>query len=211
MDNKYPFTNTPLPYAYNALEPCIDEKTMILHHDRHLQAYIDKLNTLMRDCKLLQRMSLNEILKNPCRVPEEIRRDIINNAGGVYNHRFYFYGMAPDCHGLERGALHRKMSECFTSFEVFKNEFTSAALSVFGSGYAWLVCDGKKLKIITTKNQDTPLCKGFLPLLNIDVWEHAYYLKHYNDRKAYIEDFIKVVNWSMAEKRLLSQRMNPNF
>ena len=89
--------------------------------------------------------------------------------------------------------------------EIFKNEFSKAAMSVFGSGYAWLVCDGKKLKIITTKNQDTPLCRGFVPILNIDVWEHAYYLKHYNDRKAYIEDFIKVVNWTMAEKRLCSQ------
>ena len=114
--------------------------------------------------------------------------------------------MSPDCHGLERGALHRKMSESFTSFENFKNEFTDAAMSVFGSGYAWLVYDGKKLKIITTKNQDTPLCRGFIPILNIDVWEHAYYLKHYNDRKAYIEDFVKAVNWSMAEKRLCNQK-----
>ena len=179
---------------------------MILHHDRHLQAYIDKLNLLMSECRQLQKLSLQEILKNPCRIPEEKRRDVINNAGGVYNHRFYFNGMSPDCHGLERGALHRKMSESFTSFENFKNEFTDAAMSVFGSGYAWLVYDGKKLKIITTKNQDTPLCRGFIPILNIDVWEHAYYLKHYNDRKAYIEDFVKAVNWSMAEKRLCNQK-----
>lgn len=206
MDNKYPFINTPLRYPYNALEPYIDEKTMILHHDRHLQAYIDKLNLLMSECRQLQKLSLQEILKNPCRIPEEKRRDVINNAGGVYNHRFYFNGMSPDCHGLERGALHRKMSESFTSFENFKNEFSDAAMSVFGSGYAWLVYDGKKLKIITTKNQDTPLCRGFIPILNIDVWEHAYYLKHYNDRKAYIEDFVKAVNWAMAEKRLCNQK-----
>lgn len=206
MDNRYPFTNTPLRYPYNALEPYIDEKTMILHHDRHLQAYIDKLNSLMSDCKQIQRLSLHEILKNSCRIPEEKRRDVLNNAGGVYNHRFYFNGMSPDCRGLERGILHRKMSESFTSFENFKNEFTAAAMSVFGSGYAWLVYDGKKLKFITTKNQDTPLCRGFIPILNIDVWEHAYYLKHYNDRKSYIDDFIKVVNWATAEKRLCNQK-----
>lgn len=116
MDNKYPFVNTPLRYPYNALEPYIDEKTMILHHDRHLQAYIDKLNLLMSECRQLQKLSLQEILKNPCRIPEEKRRDVINNAGGVYNHKFYFNGMSPDCHGLERGALHRKMSESFTMF-----------------------------------------------------------------------------------------------
>lgn len=204
MNHFYPFVNTPLPYAYNALEPYIDEKTLHLHHDRHLQTYIDNLNKLMDENPALQQFSLEELLTRWCRLPQHLQIPARNNAGGVFNHRFYFDSMKEPGTSCQTPRLFDAMSLQFKSPEDFKSQFKGAALSVFGSGYAWLVSSGGRLKIITTANQNTPPLNTMTPLLNIDVWEHAYYLKHYNVRAAYIDDWFRVINWATVEKRLLA-------
>lgn len=200
MENRYPYVNTPLPYAYDALEPFIDEKTMHLHHDRHLQTYIDNLNGLLRDCPALQCLPLEKLLTSPCHIPAPLAVPVRNNAGGVYNHRFFFAGMAPPSGAMVRGRLYCEIDRQFGGLDRFKTLFKAQALEVFGSGYAWLVQEGGRLKITTTPNQDTPLARGQYPLLTIDVWEHAYYLKHYNQRAAYIDDWFAVVDWNRAEQ-----------
>ena len=203
MNHFYPFVNTPLPYAYNALEPYIDEKTMHLHHDRHLQTYIDNLNKLMDENPALQQFSLEELLTRWCRLPQHLQIPVRNNAGGVFNHRFYFDSMKEPGTSCQTPRLFDAMSLQFKSPEDFKSQFKGAALSVFGSGYAWLVSPGGRLKLNTTANQNTPPLDTMMPLLNIDVWEHAYYLKHYNVRAAYIDDWFRVINWEVVEKRFL--------
>ncbi|MEA5085205.1 MAG: superoxide dismutase [Lachnospiraceae bacterium] len=198
MNKFYPFDNPPLPYAYDALEPYIDTKTMKLHHDKHLQAYVDNLNRLLENSRF-QNMSLEQLIYNADRLPEEISVPIRNNAGGVYNHWFYFEGMGNSKVKLPIGNLLQAINNEFGGFEKFKDEFSKAAMSVFGSGYAWLVNDDGKLKIITTPNQNNPIAQGLCPILTIDVWEHAYYLKNYNVRKEYIDNWFNVVNWEVAE------------
>lgn len=204
MNNFYPFVNTPLPYAYNALEPYIDEKTMRLHHDRHLQTYIDNLNKLLEENPALQQFSLEKLLTRWCRLPQHLQVPVRNNAGGVFNHRFYFNSMKEPGAPCEAPRLFDEMSLQFKSPEDFKSQFKEAALSVFGSGYAWLVSHGGRLKIITTANQNTPPLNSMTLLLNIDVWEHAYYLKHYNMRAAYIDDWFHLINWEAVEGRFLA-------
>lgn len=204
MNNFYPFVNTPLPYAYNALEPYIDEKTMRLHHDRHLQTYIDNLNKLLEENPALQQFSLEKLLTHWCRLPQHLQVPVRNNAGGVFNHRFYFNSMKEPGAPCEAPRLFDEMSLQFKSPEDFKSQFKEAALSVFGSGYAWLVSHGGRLKIITTANQNTPPLNSMTLLLNIDVWEHAYYLKHYNMRAAYIDDWFHLINWEAVEGRFLA-------
>ena len=200
MENRYPYVNTPLPYAYDALEPFIYEKTMHLHHDRHLQTYIDNLNGLLRDCPALQCLPLEKLLTSPCHIPASLAVPVRSNAGGVYNHRFFFAGMAPPSGAMVRGRLYCEIDRQFGGLDRFKTLFKAQALEVFGSGYAWLVQEGGRLKITATPNQDTPLARGQYPLLTIDVWEHAYYLKHYNQRAAYIDDWFAVVDWNRAEQ-----------
>ncbi len=191
----YIFKNYPLPYSYNALEPFIDEKTMRLHHDRHLQTYIDNLNKLLISYPQYQSMTLEELIAAAQTADEPLKTGILRNAGGAYNHFFFFDGLMPR-RQMPFGNILSLLNRDFGSAENFKKEFTGAALSVFGSGYAFLVLDGDgNLKIVTTRNQMTPLSAGYKPLLNLDVWEHAYYLKHYNDRAAYINDFFNIINW----------------
>ena len=197
----YPFINTPLPYSYDALEPFIDEETMYLHHDRHLQTYIDNLNRFLEEHPSLQKFSLEELLSIWRRRPCHLQTPLRNNAGGVYNHRFYFDSMTPPGSSCSAPRLFEAMSCQFGSPENFRSQFKEAALSVFGSGYAWLVLDRRRLKIVTSANQNTPLTCSRTLILNIDVWEHAYYLKHYNLRADYIDDWFRVVNWKMAENR----------
>lgn len=199
MDNFYPFENTPLPYSYDALEPYIDTKTMELHHNRHLQTYIDNLNKALNPHPELQNLSLEFMLKNLCRLPAELSLALRRNGGGVYNHRFYFDSMTTA--STLNPQLENELTTAFGSFEAFKERFKNAALSVFGSGYGWLVYNGENYSIITTKNQNTPDLKLYIPLLNIDVWEHAYYLKHYNERNKYIDDWFNVVNWEKVYMR----------
>ena len=198
MQDYYRFVNLPLPYSYTAMEPYIDVQTMYLHHDKHLQTYIDNLNKALKDAPRLQRISLEELLFYADELPEELRVPVKNNGGGVYNHRFYFSGLSND-EGVPSVYLLDAIVRDFGSFESFKDQFKAAALSVFGSGYAWLVAGrGGRLKIITTMNQDTPIPLSVCPILNIDVWEHAYYLKHKNVRADYVDDWFHVVNWKKA-------------
>lgn len=201
MNEHYPFVNPPLPYAYDALEPFIDTKTMQLHHDRHLQTYVNNLNNTLKDHPELQSWSLEKLIYNADKLPLAIRQPIKNNGGGVYNHIFYFDGMTNSETRSQAGTLYPAIIRDFGSVERFYNEFKNQALSVFGSGYAWLVIDQNgKLRIVTSANQDTPLVQNFCPVAAIDVWEHAYYLKHYNERAAYIDDWFNVVNWERASE-----------
>lgn len=199
MNEHYPFVNPPLPYAYDALEPYIDTLTMHLHHDRHLQTYVNNLNNVLKDYPELHCWSLERLICNANGLPASIRQSVINNGGGVYNHIFYFNGMS----GLETrsqaGMLSNAIVRDFTSAENFFDVFKKQALSVFGSGYAWLVVDQSgRLKVVTSANQDTPIAQNLCPVMAIDVWEHAYYLKHYNERAAYIDDWFHVINWERA-------------
>ena len=201
MKNEYyPFVNLSLPYAYDALEPFIDEKTMMLHHDRHLQAYIDNLNDVLKRHPGLQGLSLIQLLTSAPWLPEKLQTDVRRNAGGVFNHRFYFDLLKNPSEGCPSGMLGQAVDSRFGGCEKLKEELKKAALSVFGSGYAWLVSDYGALEIITTPNQDCPIEKGLYPVLAADVWEHAYYLKHYNDRSDYLDDLFDIINWQQAEK-----------
>jgi Fe-Mn family superoxide dismutase len=205
MENEYyPFTNLPLPYDYNAMEPYIDEKTMRLHHDRHLQTYIDNLNRILEENPDLQKLSLRELILSVPRLPYPVQLGVLNNAGGVYNHRFYFDVLANPAKQQPERKLAEAIARDFGGIEAFCREFKKAALSVFGSGYAWLVSDRGSLKIVTTPNQNTTLSMGLCPIINIDVWEHAYYLKHYNVRADYIEDWFRILNWEKAEENFTS-------
>ncbi len=205
MENTcYPFVNLPLPYPYHGLEPFIDRETMYLHHDRHLQTYIDNLNGILRQHPGLQKPSLERLIQCASSYPKELQMAIRNNAGGVYNHRFFFRGLKNPAPGEPMGALGKAIQEQFGGFGQFREQWKAAALSVFGSGYAWLVLEGTCLRIITTQNQNSPVERGLWPILTIDVWEHAYYLKHYNVRADYIEDWMHVIDWEQAKKRFLA-------
>lgn len=196
MEEHYPFTNEPLPYAYDALEPYIDERTMELHHSRHLQTYVDNLNEIVSRYPGLQRMSLKELILNVPFYPWDIQQPLLDNAGGVYNHKFFFAHMSPNGNRRPSEELQRKIEKEYGSYEAFEQILKEYALSVFGSGYAWLVMDGREnLEMIITHNQDVPFQRNRKPLMGIDVWEHAYYLKHYNDRSSYVDDWLQVVNW----------------
>ena len=199
-DNYYPFVNTPLPYAYSALEPFIDEKTMQLHHDKHLQTYINNLNAILKEQPHLQRLSLEQLIYNSAKLPQKLQTTIRNNAGGVYNHRFFFEGLIKSTQNEPYGKLATEIERQFGSYDNFHEAMKTEAMSVFGSGYAWLIYRKGRLNIITTANQNCPVEQGFSPILAIDVWEHAYYLKHYNVRADYIDDWFKIINWSNAEK-----------
>ena len=201
MNKHYPFENPPLPYAYDALEPYIDTLTMHLHHDRHLQTYIDNLNKALADYPALHGMSLEQLLTNADRLPAAIQTAVTNNGGGVYNHIFYFNGMSPSDTRNQAGELAGAIVQDFGSVDAFFEAFKKAALAVFGSGYAWLVIDRSgNLKIVKLANQNTPIAKGLCPIVTIDVWEHAYYLKHYNERAKYVDDWFHVADWSRAGK-----------
>lgn len=200
MQNRYyPFVNMPLPYEYSALEPYIDEKTMYLHHNRHLQNYIDKLNETLEKFPGLQRLSLEQLICSAAKFPREIHSAITDNAGGVYNHRFFFEGLS-HCKSNPSGKLLCAIEKQYKSTDNFYSEFKSAALSVFGSGYAWLTSNNGTLKIIASANQNSFAGGIFRPILTIDVWEHAYYLKHYNMRADYIDDWFNIINWKFAEE-----------
>ena len=204
MENcRYPFINQPLPYADAALEPYIDEETMHLHHDRHLQTYIDNLNAALKNEPALKNMTLEQLLRNSGKFPKRIQTGVINNAGGVYNHRFFFNGLSPSSDPGCAPNLTKELACRFGSMENFYELFKNAALSVFGSGYAWLVYGRCGLRIMTTPNQNSPVEQGFYPILALDVWEHAYYLNYFNKRSDYIDNWYKIISWSEAEKNFL--------
>lgn len=200
------FKLNPLPYAYDALEPYIDKETMILHHDRHQQAYVDNLNKVISTRPELGSKSLEDLLSNPSILPRDVRQIIIDNTGGVYNHNFFWTIMGANKGGNPHGDLLKSIERDFGSFESFKEKFTQSALSRFGSGWAWLVSNDKgKLAIMSTLNQDSPISSGLKPIVAIDVWEHAYYLKYKNERNKYIENWWNVVDWDQANKNYLSK------
>jgi Fe-Mn family superoxide dismutase len=207
----YKFELFRLPYAFDALEPHIDALTMQIHHDRHLKAYTDKLNAALKPCPELHDKTLEWLLCNVNNLPAKIRAEVRNNGGGVYNHIYYFAGMSPNSgdSGDSRNSEERvpdralgiKIEQAFGSWEAFKEKFKACALELFGSGYLWLAGNRRgQLKILSTCNQDTPISRGFCPIMCLDLWEHAYYLKHYNDRAGYIDDWFAVLNCDFAEK-----------
>lgn len=191
-----------LNYSYEALEPHIDSKTMEIHHTKHHQAYIDNVNKALEGQDKLKDLSVEELLKSLNEVPEEIRTAVRNNGGGHYNHSLFWEIMSPNGGGKPEGKLAKKIDEDLGGFEKFKEEFKKAALGRFGSGWAWLVLDGDKLAVVSTPNQDNPISEGKKPLLGIDVWEHAYYLKYQNKRADYIDAFWNVVDWKKVEETL---------
>jgi Fe-Mn family superoxide dismutase len=190
----------PLPYPYSALEPYIDTKTMEIHHAKHHAAYVNKLNEALSKHPELETKSLEDMLKGLNSVPEDIRTAVRNHGGGHYNHSFFWQIMAPQAGGSPKGELIEAIHNAFGSLEKFKEQFNTAALNRFGSGWAWLVVKEGKLTVYSTPNQDNPLMEGDFPLLGIDVWEHAYYLKYQNRRQEYIENWWNIVNWPKAEE-----------
>lgn len=189
------YTLPDLPYAYDALEPYIDEETMHLHHDKHHNTYVTNLNAAIEKHPELGEKSVEELLADFDSVPEDIKTAVRNNGGGHANHSFFWEILAPNAGGEPTGAIKEAIEETFGSFDDFKEEFKTAATGRFGSGWAWLVIKDGKLAITSTANQDSPLMDGQTPVLGLDVWEHAYYLKYKNVRPDYINAFWSVVNW----------------
>ena len=193
-----------LPYAYDALEPNLDEETMRIHHDKHHQAYLDKFNAALEKHPALFDMTVEEILKNLKTIPEDIQTAVRNNGGGFYHHSLFWEMMSPDG-GTPSDDLTAALASTFGGLEEFKEKFTQEAALHFASGWTWLVQDSEnKLSIISTDNQDSPVTKGLLPLLGLDTWEHAYYLKYQNRRPEYIKAWWDVVNWNYVNKKLNS-------
>ncbi len=197
--NKYPYEAIPLKFPYNALEPYIDEETMHLHHDKHYQTYINKLNAALEPYPYLQQLTIDQLLSNPAVIPYEARLNIMHNAGGVYNHALFFNNLAPAGQGahLPYDGLLDEINRDFGSFDEFKKQFNDSARGVFGSGWTYLArLPGGKLTIFNTKNQDTPLRFGLEPILLLDEWEHAYYLKYKNERDKYIDNMWNVLTFN---------------
>lgn len=190
-----------LAYAYDALEPYIDARTMEIHHTKHHQAYITNLNGALEKAPELAGKSLVELLSDLNAVPEAVRTVVRNHGGGTYNHNLFWEIMGPKAGGAPKGELAKAIESAFTSFDNFKAEFEKAAMGRFGSGWAWLAKKGGGLVVVSTANQDTPLSEGMTPIFGIDVWEHAYYLNYQNRRADYVSAFWNVVNWdAVAEK-----------
>lgn len=193
-----PFEVKPLNYPYDALEPYIDKNTMMIHHDKHYKNYVDKLNDAIKKYPNLYSYSLTDLLTNLDCLPDSVAVTIKNNGGGVYNHEFFFNIMTNKTTSPS-GNLEKSINRDFGSFDKFKEEFKKTALDVFGSGWAWLVSDKEgNLSIIKTSNQDTPITLNLIPIIGIDVWEHAYYLRYQNNRGNYIDSWFNVVNWDKA-------------
>ncbi len=193
-----------LEYEYDALEPHIDEATMRVHHGKHYATYVSKYNDAVKGTEFEDK-PLHEVLAdNASKVPQDIRQAVINNGGGAHNHAHFWEMMAPAGQGgggEPTGELGQAITSTFGSFESFKEEFKQAALTRFGSGWAWLVKEGDQLKVTSTANQDSPVMQGQMPILGLDVWEHAYYLKYQNKRPDYVDGFFNVVNWDFCNKR----------
>ncbi|RKD21022.1 superoxide dismutase [Ammoniphilus oxalaticus] len=190
-----------LPYAANALEPHVDEETMNIHHGRHHQAYVNNLNAALEGHDNLSSKSIEDLIADLDAVPENIRGAVRNNGGGHANHALFWEIMSPNGGGTPTGDLANDINSTFGSFDKFKEEFAKAAATRFGSGWAWLIVDNGKLAVTSTPNQDSPIMEGKTPILGLDVWEHAYYLKYQNKRPDYVSAFWNVVNWDEVSKR----------
>ncbi|HFN2293979.1 TPA: superoxide dismutase [Enterococcus faecium] len=195
------YTLPDLPYAYDALEPYIDEETMHLHHDKHHNTYVTNLNSAIEKYPELGEKTIEELLSDMDAIPTDIKTAVRNNGGGHANHSFFWEIMAPNAGGEPTGEIKEAINEAFGDFSSFKEEFKKAAAGRFGSGWAWLVMENGKLAITSTANQASPLMEGKTPILGLDVWEHAYYLKYKNVRPDYIAAFWNVINWDEVNKR----------
>ncbi len=204
-NSAYPFKLPELGYPYDVLEPYIDAQTMQIHHDKHNAAYVENLNKALAQApESVQKLSLEEILQKLDTIPENIRTAVRNNAGGQYNHSFFWKILKKNDGGQPGGDLAKAIDATFGGYPAFQAKFSEAAMKVFGSGWAWLVSDGKKLSITSTPNQDTPISKPNeqeTPIVGIDVWEHAYYLKYQNRRAEYVKAFWNVINWDYAAEQ----------
>ena len=194
------YTLPELPYAYDALEPYMDVETMHLHHDKHHNTYVTNLNAAIEKHPELGEKSVEDLISDMNAIPEDIRTAVRNNGGGHANHTFFWKIMAPNAGGQPTGAIKEAIDETFGSFDEMKAALKTAATGGFGSGWAWLVVNNGKLEITSTPNQDSPLMDGQTPVLGLDVWEHAYYLKYKNVRPDYIEAFWNVVNWDKVNE-----------
>ncbi|MFS8639763.1 MAG: superoxide dismutase [Symbiobacteriaceae bacterium] len=202
-----PYELPPLPYDYNALEPHIDEQTMRIHHDRHHATYVNNLNAALEKYPEWQNKPIEDLLRQIDRIPEDIRTAVRNNGGGHANHTLFWQIMGPNGGGQPSGALADAINSKFGSFEQFKEQFSKTAVSHFGSGWAWLVVDENgELQVYSLPNQDSPYMKNHTPILGIDVWEHAYYLKYQNKRPDYVAAWWNVVNWDEVAKRYEAAR-----
>jgi Fe-Mn family superoxide dismutase len=202
-----PFSLPALPYAPDALEPYIDKMTMEIHHGKHHGGYVNNLNKAVESASQLAGKTVEELLANNCSiVPENIRTAVRNNGGGHINHSMFWQIMAPKAGGQPSGKVADALKNTFGSFDSFKEKFTAAALGRFGSGWAWLVINSGKLEITSTANQDSPVMEGKYPVMGLDVWEHAYYLKYQNRRNEYINAWWNVVNWPAIDKRFGSAK-----
>ena len=194
------FTLPDLPYAKDALEPHIDARTMEIHHDKHHAAYTTNLNAALEKHPELAGKSVEELVSDLSKVPEGIRTAVQNNGGGYLNHNLFWTIMGPNGGGKPSGDLAAAIDSAFGSFDAFKEQLSAAAATRFGSGWAWLVVSGGKLKIYSTANQDSPLMQGDKPVLGLDVWEHAYYLNYQNRRPDYVKAFFEVLDWGAVAK-----------
>ncbi len=197
----YPFQLPPLPYAYNALEPYIDAMTMQIHHDKHHGAYVNNLNAALEKHPELQSWSLEDLMTKINQVPEDIRTAVRNNGGGNINHTMFWEIMGPNKGGQPTGDLASAIGKAFGDFKSFQDQLTKAGMGRFGSGWAWLVMNKGSLSVMSTANQDSPLMDGNLPIMGVDVWEHAYYLKYQNRRNEYLAAWWNVVNWEEIARR----------
>jgi Fe-Mn family superoxide dismutase len=200
------YTLPELPYAYDALEPHIDARTMEIHHTKHHQTYVDKLNAALEGQDTPEGESVEDLMRNFAKVPEAIKTPVRNHGGGHANHSLFWTIMAPGGGGDPTGDVATALNEAFGDFNAFKEKFNTTAANIFGSGWAWLVMDGGKLDIIGRPNQDSPLAEGKEPIMGLDVWEHAYYLKYQNKRPDYIAAWWNVVNWEEINRRLGAAR-----
>jgi Fe-Mn family superoxide dismutase len=195
-----PYEVPPLPYAYDALEPHIDEATMHFHHDKHHQAYVDKVNAALESTDWADR-PIEEVVRDLAQVPEDKRTAVRNNGGGHYNHSLFWESMSPDGGGEPDGDLATAIQSAFGSFADFQDKLKTTGVNQFGSGWSWLVHDGSGLAVVGSANQDNPLTDGKTPLLGVDVWEHSYYLRYQNRRPDYIDAWWNTVNWPKVAER----------
>jgi len=202
-----PFSVPSLPYPSDALEPHIDKMTMEIHHDKHHGAYVTNLNKALESAPALANKTVEELLANNCAiVPDAFKTAVRNNGGGHINHSMFWTILSKGGGGQPSGALADAIKSTFGGFDSFKEKFNAAATTRFGSGWAWLVKDGSKLDVYSTANQDSPVMEGKFPIMGLDVWEHAYYLKYQNRRPEYIAAWWNVVNWAEIEKRFASHK-----
>ncbi|NOY89474.1 MAG: superoxide dismutase [FCB group bacterium] len=198
------YTLPSLPYAYNALEPYIDKETMTIHHTKHHQAYLNKLNAILEMHADLQTKPAEELLMDLNSIPENIRTAVRNHGGGFVNHSFFWQILKKDV--VFKGEIAEAIKAKFGSFDHFKEQFINTAGGQFGSGWGWLAVNNGELEIISTPNQDSPLSAGKKPILSVDVWEHAYYLKYQNRRPEYLEAFFNVINWEKVNELFLQAK-----